>query len=381
MRIPSLTLAALLLASGTACSAPPSGQRAGVRAQLISSEVEAPVALVAPPGDARLFVVEQPGRIRIVRDGRLAKRPFLDLTRMVSYRGERGLLGLAFHPQYARNGVFVVNYTDREGDTRIVRYRVSADPDSADPGSAREIMRIEQPFGNHNGGTVVFGPDSMLWIGMGDGGSGGDPRGYARNPRSLLGKMLRIDIDRGAPYAIPRDNPHADGREALPEIWARGLRNPWKFSFDRRDGTLWIADVGQNQWEEIDAVDPRRGGLDFGWNLREGRHPFGSGTASAQGMTDPVYEYSHDEGCSVTGGFVYRGRAIPALRGHYVFSDYCSGRLESIRLEAGRVVEHVRWDAGALGSVSGFGEDAAGELHVLDHRGRILRLVPAAAAR
>ncbi len=370
--------AASLLAPLSACAAPSPGEaRAGVRAQLVTDRVDAPVALTSPAGDPRLFVVEQSGRIRIVRDGRFMARPFLDLSRTVSTGGERGLLGLAFHPRYARNGVFVVNYTDRDGDTRIVRYRVSPDRDSADVSSARELMRIRQPYSNHNGGTVVFGPDSMLWIGMGDGGAGGDPQGFARNPRSWLGKMLRIDIDRGTPYAIPPDNPYADGRAALPEIWAQGLRNPWKFSFDRVTGLLWIADVGQNRWEEIDAVDARRGGLDFGWNAREGTHAFGVPRPKPAGLTDPVFEYGRGDGCSVTGGVVYRGSAIPALRGLYLYSDYCSGGLRSLRLEQGRVVEHARWDAGDLGRVSGFGEDAAGEVYVLDHGGRILRLEPA----
>jgi len=378
--MPSRILIALawLTVSSPAVAAPLEAvTRRGLRAVLVTDRVDAPVALCAPSGDPRLFVVEQAGRIRIVRDGQVVRRPFLDLSSLVSYGGERGLLGLAFHPRYAQNGVFVVNYTDRDGDTRVVRYRASRDRDSADVTSARELLRIEQPYSNHNGGTVAFGPDSLLWIAMGDGGSGGDPRGFAQNMRSHLGKMLRIDIDRGTPYAIPRDNPYRDGRDGLPEIWARGLRNPWKYSFDPHDGTLWIADVGQNRWEEINAVSSRRGGLDFGWNLREGTHGHGLPRPKPPGVTDPVHEYSHSDGCSVTGGLVYRGRALPALRGHYLFSDYCSGWLESLRLERGRVVERVRWDVGGLGQVSGFGEDAAGEAYVLDHTGRILRLEPA----
>lgn len=375
-RTGAVTVLVSLLTLPTACTAQPieAVTRRGLRAVVVTDRVDSPVALATPAGDPRLFVVEQAGRIRIVRDGQVARRPFLDLSSVVSYGGERGLLGLAFHPRYAQNGVFVVNYTDRDGDTRIVRYRVSRDRDSADVTSARELMRIQQPYANHNGGTVAFGPDTMLWIGMGDGGSGGDPRGFAQNMRSHLGKMLRIDIDRGTPYAIPRDNPYRDGRAGLPEIWARGLRNPWKFAFDARDGTLWIADVGQNRWEEIDAVSSRRAGLDFGWNLREGTHGHGLPRPKPPGAIDPVHEYSHADGCSVTGGLVYRGSALPALRGHYLFSDYCSGWLESLRLERGRVVERVRWDVTGLGQVSGFGEDAAGEVHVLDHTGRILRL-------
>ena len=374
MRVARLLVVLALVMPLPSCAASPAPARKGLRARLVTTRVDAPVVLTSPAGDPRLFVVEQAGRIRILRGDQVAARAFLDLTALVSYQGERGLLGLAFHPRYDRNGLFVVNYTGRDGHTRIVRYRVSPDPDSADVSSAFELLRIEQPFSNHNGGTVAFGPDSMLWIGMGDGGSGGDPRGYAQNPRSLLGKMLRIDIDRGSPYAIPRDNPFADGRAGRPEIWATGLRNPWKFSFDRATGMLWIADVGQNQWEEIDAVDARRAGLDFGWNLREGSHGFGAARARPTGVIDPVFEYGHDEGCSVTGGLVYRGRALPALRGHYLFSDYCSGWLESLRLERGGVAERVRWDVGSLGQVSAFGEDAAGEVYVLDHSGRILKL-------
>lgn len=374
MRLSRLIVVIALLMPLPSCAASSVPARMGLRARLVTTRVDSPVALCSPASDPRLFVVEQPGRIRIVRDGQVGARPFLDLTSLVSYQGERGLLGLAFHPRYSQNGLFVVNYTGRDGHTRIVRYRVSPDRDSADVSSALEILRIEQPFSNHNGGTVAFGPDSMLWIGMGDGGSGGDPRGYARNPRSLLGKMLRIDIDRGSPYAIPPGNPFADGRAGRPEIWATGLRNPWKFAFDRVTGLLWIADVGQNRWEEIDAVDARRAGLDFGWNLREGSHGYGPARAAPPGLVEPVFEYGRDEGCSVTGGLVYRGQALPALRGRYLFSDYCSGWLESLRLERGVVVERIRWDVGDLGRVSAFGEDASGEVYVLDHSGRILRL-------
>lgn len=374
MRLSHLLTAITLLSPLSACAAPSTPTRQGLRTRLVTDRVDAPVALTAPRSDPRLFVVEQAGRIRIVRDGVVAARPFLDLSRQVSYRGERGLLGLAFHPRYAQNGLFVVNYTDRDGDTRIVRYRVSRDRDSADVSSARELLHIRQPYGNHNGGSVAFGPDSMLWIGTGDGGSGGDPQGFAQNPRSLLGKMLRIDIDRGTPYAIPPDNPHRDGREAAPEIWARGLRNPWKYAFDRATGTLWIADVGQNKWEEINAVDSRRGGLDFGWNLREGSHDFGPPRPRPASLTNPVHEYGRGDGCSITGGIVYRGSALPALQGHYLFSDYCTGWLESIKLDRGRVVEHIRWDVESLGQVSSFGEDGAGEPYVLDHTGRILKL-------
>ena len=349
----------------------------GLALESVATGLDHPVHLTAPAGDARLFVVEQPGRIRIIAGGRLLARPFLDLTDRVLDGGERGLLSVAFHPGYARNGFFYVDYTDRHGDTAIERYSVSHDPDRAERISAVRLLSIAQPYANHNGGLLAFAPDGMLWIGMGDGGAGGDPHGNGQNPASLLGKMLRIDVDHGSPYAIPRDNPYAGRRGGRPEIWALGLRNPWRFSFDRETGQVYIADVGQNLWEEIDVAPIAFGGLNYGWNRMEGLHPFHPSVRDTARLTPPAIEYGHGEGCSVTGGLVYRGARIPALRGHYLFSDYCSGWIRSFRYVAGRVIERREWQRLDPGPVASFGEDAAGEAYVVSHDGRIFRIVPA----
>lgn len=372
-------LAGLVLLSCIACARDGDGQPrlGGITLRRITDRVESPVCLTAPAGDPRLFIVEQEGRIRIVRDGRLLAAPFLDLASKVAYGGERGLLSVAFHPDYARNGLLFVNYTDKSGDTQIERYHVSDEPDRADPASAKRILSIDQPYSNHNGGLVMFGPDRMLWIGMGDGGSGGDPGNRAQNPHELLGKMLRIDVDHGDPYAIPPGNPFADGRAGRPEIWAIGLRNPWRFAFD--DGRVYIADVGQNQWEEIDVADVAAAGLDYGWRQREGRHPYKPGTpgVTAARRVEPVLDYPHGEGCSITGGFVYRGRALPQLVGRYVYGDYCSGWIRSFRWQGEAVTEEHTWDVPRVGSLTSFGVDGRGELYVLSGDGDVYRVEPA----
>jgi glucose/arabinose dehydrogenase len=269
-----------------------------------------------------------------------------------------------------------VNYTDRAGDTRVVRFRVTADRNRADLGSAKQILMIRQPYSNHNGGHVLFGPDGMLYIGMGDGGSGGDPHHHAQNLQSLLGKLLRIDVDRGDPYAIPRDNPFASRKGGRPEIWAWGLRNPWRLDFDPVDRLLYIADVGQNRWEEIDVVPAARSGINYGWSIMEGDHCFRDSGCDRQGLTRPVLEYGHGEGCSITGGSVYRGRRVPALVGHYVFSDYCSGWIRSFRYAGGKVTELREWRLAEKIPVSSFGTDAEGELYVLSHDGLVLKVIP-----
>lgn len=355
------------------CARSTRGARGPGAFEPVASGFDHPVWAGSPPGDARLFVVEQPGRIRIVENGRVLPEPFLDLTDRVRDGGERGLLSVAFHPDYAHNGLLFVNYTDKRGDTNVVRFHVSSDPDRADRGSARPILFVEQPYANHNGGLVMFGPDGMLWIGMGDGGSAGDPHGNGQNPHVLLAKMLRIDVNHGDPYAIPRDNPYADGRAGRPEIWAIGLRNPWRFSFDRPSGLLVIADVGQNAWEEVDAVSARAAGLDFGWRLMEGRHCYRPAECDPTGLTQPVLEYGHDQGCSITGGFVYRGRRHPELQGRYFFADYCQGWVRSAIVSAGGARD-VRAFGDVGGQVTSFGEDGAGELLVVVYDGRILRI-------
>lgn len=344
--------------------------------EVVAGGLGSPLYLTAPAADPRLFIVEQAGRIRIVRDGRLLATPFLDIRGRVSSGGERGLFSLAFHPLYASNGFFYVSYTDTNGDSRIERYSVTADPDVADPSSAKLILSVQQPFSNHNGGLVAFGPDGMLYIGFGDGGSGGDPLGHGQNVNTLLGALLRIDVDGGDPYGVPADNPFV-GRPGADEIWAYGLRNPWRFAFDREAGLLYIADVGQNAWEEVNVVPAGDGGVNYGWNVMEGGHCFGGGSCDRAGLTLPALEYDHSAGCSVTGGYVYRGAAIPAIRGHYFYSDFCTGFLRSFKYAGGAVTEEREWDVGSLGSVLSFGVDAAGELYILSGNGNVYRLVEA----
>lgn len=375
---------AVLSIAGGACTAPaperPQGDRfvaaTGLRLVPVADGFDAPLHLTAPAGDPRLFVVEQGGRIKIVREGKVLPRPFLDLADRLRSGGERGLLSLAFHPRYASNGFFFVNYTDRQGHTRVERYRVSSDdPDRADPATARLLLRVEQPYSNHNGGHILFGPDGRLYIGMGDGGSGGDPEDRAQDPRTLLGKLLRVDVDGAAPVTIPRNNPFARRpAEGRPEIWALGLRNPWRMAFDRVTGLLYIADVGQGEWEEVHVEPADRPGVNYGWNLFEGRHPFRPAGRSTRGMVEPAVEYHHRDGCSITGGAVYRGRRIPALVGHYVFSDYCTGWIRSFRMADGRATDLRQWSGVEAGQVTSFGEDAAGELYVLNSAGAVLRL-------
>jgi len=336
------------------------------------------VDLVAPgDGTAGLFVVEQAGRIRILRDGVLLPAPYLDIGALVSSSGERGLLGLAFHPQYATNGRFFVNYT-RAGDgaTVVASYRAGADRDRADDASGRVLLTIAQPYENHNGGALRFGPDGYLYIGTGDGGSGNDPGDRAQDPQELLGKMLRIDVDTAFPYAIPPDNPFASGGGRT-EIFTTGLRNPWRFAFDRATGDLYIGDVGQDEIEEIDFLPRGTGaGSNFGWRVMEGNRCTGSGSTlpcGASAFTAPVLTYDHDQGCSVTGGVVYRGRHVPVLYGRYVYGDFCSGRIWAAARD-----RDGRWQSELLlatdHQIIAFGEDAEGEVYWSDaRRGEIHR--------
>jgi glucose/arabinose dehydrogenase len=328
-------------------------------------------------GDARLFVLEQGGRIRIIQDGILLPAPFLDISDRVGSAGnEQGLLGLAFHPQYPSNGFFFVNYTDLQGDTVIARFQVSADASQADPQSETRFLSIPQPFPNHNGGQVVFGPDGYLYLGLGDGGSAGDPQNNAQSTQNLLGKILRLDVGASAAekaYGIPADNPFGVGGGA-PEIWAYGLRNPWRFSFDRLTGDLFIADVGQNQWEEVNflpAASPP--GANFGWRFFEGSAPYEGSAPDPQTLVFPVAEYSHELGCSITGGYVYRGASTPEWQGIYFFGDYCSGLVFGLmRAADGSWEQRSLFDTGA--SISSFGEDSQGELFLVDLGGTIYRL-------
>jgi glucose/arabinose dehydrogenase len=350
------------------------------RLELVVEGLDSPVHLTAPAGDdERLFVVEQPGRIVVVRDGAVLPAPFLDIEPLTSSGGERGLLGLAFHPEYATNGWFYVNHTDTDGDTRIVRYTASADPDVADPGTAEPILSVDQPFANHNGGQLAFGPDGMLYIGMGDGGDGGDPQNHAQRPETLLGSILRIDVDAGSPYAVPADNPFVDDPVAAPETWAYGLRNPWRFSFDRQTGDLYIADVGQRSVEEV-SFQPASsgGGENYGWRIMEGTECYQPSTGcDTAGLVQPVHEYGHSDGCSITGGHVYRGTLGPTLVGRYFFADYCGTWIRSLRMSGGVAVDVLDHSAdfGEVAEITSFGEDGIGELYVVSHRGRIYRFV------
>ncbi len=347
--------------------------------------LEAPL-FVTDAGDrsGRLFVLEQPGRIRILREGHLLEGPFLDISDRVRAGGEQGLLGLAFHPAFG-SGVdrFYVDYTDRSGDTVVSEFRLTTNRDRAEPASERVLLRIDQPFANHNGGMLAFGPDGTLYIGAGDGGSAGDPLDSGQRLDTLLGKLLRIDPEAGpeGPYRIPVDNPFVARAGARPEIWALGLRNPWRFSFDRATGQLWIADVGQGRYEEVNRAPDRLGrGANYGWARMEGRHCYPSGDGCARpGFTLPVAEYGHDEGCSVTGGYVYRGRAFPALEGVYLFGDFCSGRVWGIA--SGGPDEQAPVLLAETGrAISSFGEDAAGELYLTDLAdGSIWRVVASEA--
>lgn len=351
--------------------------------------LERPVDITAAPGEAasRLYVVEQPGRIRVVMGGRLLPTPFLDLTdRVLSTGNEQGLLGLAFAPDYARTGYLFVYYTDRRGDVQISRFhRDPSQPDRANPTSELSIYRAAHPFSNHNGGCLRFGPDSLLYAGLGDGGSGGDPGNRAQDLAEPLGKLLRLDVRRATlahPYLIPPANPFVGQRGAKAEIWAWGLRNPWRFAFDRQTGDLWIADVGQNQWEEVNYLPagPGMGGRNFGWRRREGRHDFKPAKRSPP-LTEPVFEYGHDDngGFSITGGFVYRGRAVPALAGWYVCADYVSGHWWLLSPPTGgRGVARAVVNALHQTNISTFGEDSQGELYCADLAAGIIYRVGAA---
>ena len=349
-----------------------------LRAQQVAEGLSSPVYLTAPSGDARLFIVEQPGRIRVVKSGALVATPFLDITSRVVTGGERGLLSMVFDPAYATNGRFYVYYTGAQGDIFVDRFTVSSNPDVANTTSDRVITIQHRANSNHNGGLLLFGPDGMLYLGVGDGGGAGDVPNNAQNKDVLLGKILRLNVA-SLPYAIPAGNPFV-GQAGAGEIWAYGLRNPWRFAFDSpTDGTpakLYIADVGQGAREEVDVVDASAAGRNYGWRLMEGTQCYNPSSGCSQtGLTLPVVEYDHGQGCSITGGFVYRGAAIPEVRGHYFYSDYCSGFLRSFRLSGGAAVDQKEWSVGNLGGVTSFGIDGVGELYVLSSNGRVYRLM------
>lgn len=332
----------------------------------------------AGDGSGRLFVVEQPGTIWIVRNGQRLERPFLDIVDQVgSQANEQGLLSIAFSPDYARDGLFFINYTDLDGNTVVARYQVTDDPDRANVNSARTILTIEQPAANHNGGLLKFGPDGYLYVGTGDGGRAGDPWNNAQSRTVLLGKLLRIDVMNvvgDQPYAIPADNPFVGEPNMRPEIWAWGLRNPWRFAFDRETGDLYIADVGQNRYEEVHFQPAdSAGGENYGWNIMEGATCYNADECDQTGLEKPIVVYSHALGCSITGGYVYRGRQFPQLDGIYFYGDYCSGRIWGLRQI------DQQWDnAEVLQTdlrLTSFGEDDVGEIYLTDHNGGVYQLV------
>jgi glucose/arabinose dehydrogenase len=373
-----------------AAVAPAAPSAAAVKLTAVATGLTEPVLVTSPnDGTNRLFIVEKTGVIRVIVGGTLLTRPFLTMTRSVSTGSEQGLLGLAFHPSFKTNRKFYVDYTDVNGNTVIREYRASAtNRNIVQTGSGRTILTVKQPYANHNGGNLAFGPDGYLYIGMGDGGSGGDPGNRAQNVNTLLGKMLRIDINGttgSRQYRIPATNPYV-GRAGLDEIWQIGLRNPWRFSFDKVTGSLWIGDVGQNRYEEVDrAVRTSTGagrGYNWGWHVMEGFHCYlpASG-CSTSGKRLPLLEYSHSTNgrCAITGGYVYRGTAIPSLKGWYVFGDYCSGEVLAVPgTAASKPAPVTLFGTGSGRQISSFGQDAAGRLYVVDLGGTVYRVDPSA---
>jgi glucose/arabinose dehydrogenase len=378
--VTSTTVAATTTSAAPSTTAAPAARAASsaqfraARVRLVEvATLEQPVAMAVRPGDGTLYLVEQVGRVRAVRGGRLDPTPVVDISGQVNAGGERGLLGLAFSPD---GGYLYLHYTDLAGDHQVSELVMGGR--RADPGSERSVLRIDDPFGNHNGGQLAFGPDGRLYLGFGDGGGGGDPQGNGQSLGSLLGKILRIDPRPGGgrPYRVPSDNPFVDRAGARPEIWAYGLRNPWRFSFDPASGDLWIGDVGQNAFEEVDREPAGSGGRNYGWNRREGRHAYAGGERPG-GAVDPVIEYGRAGGaCTVIGGFVYRGQRIRGLRGAYLYGDYCAGLVRAARVRGGKVAEQR--DLGLnVPSLSSFGVDAAGELYALSLGGPVYRISPA----
>jgi hypothetical protein len=352
--------------------------------ETVVTGVSQPVFLTSPEGDDRLFVVEKAGRIRIIENDSLKASPFLNISGLVSGGGEQGLLAMAFHPGYATNGRFFVYYTDTSGNSRVVEYTVSGNPDVADPGSAHLIIKVTQPATNHNGGLVAFDSSDHLLVSLGDGGGSGDPNNNGENPNTLLGSILRIGVegddfpsDSHRNYTIPSDNPFVGSTAGRDEIWAYGLRNPWRFSTDELTGLIYIADVGQNKWEEVSVADADEGGTNYGWNTLEGTHCFEPSTGcSSTGTMLPVVEYGRNQGCSVTGGYVYRGNEVTQFQGHYVYADFCTGVLRSFRYHKTAGVDSVRiWsELGSLGRITSFGVDETDRLYILTIDGKVLRL-------
>jgi glucose/arabinose dehydrogenase len=348
----------------------------GVRLEKVGS-FDQPVYVTQPAGERNdLFVVEQPGRVVVVRNGKVSSKPFLDVSGQVSCCGEQGLLSIAFAPDYRQSGHVYADFTDTAGDTRVVEYtRSSSDPLTVDPATARTVLAVNQPYPNHNGGQLQFGPDGDLYVGLGDGGSEGDPNRLGQDLSTPLAKILRITPSGG----VPKDNPFVGRAGARPETFAYGLRNPWRFSFDSRTGDLWIGDVGQDNWEEVDGITFRdAAGANFGWSAFEGDQPFNSDQHAA-GAVRPVLTYSHANGCSVTGGYVVRDRSLPTLYGRYLYGDFCNGVLRSFTAIPGRPATDDRALGLQVPSLSSFGLDSAGHVYATSLNGPVYRLVASGA--
>ncbi len=355
----------------------------GLRLEVVGRLLDQPLLVLSPPGDDRLFVIEKPGRIKVIEDGVILETPFLDLTDIVNADGaELGLLGLAFHPRYEWNGRFFVHYTDLRSDSRLVEYRATNfDPNRADPGSGRELLFLDQPQSFHQGGMLQFGPEGYLYVSLGDGGGIGDQYGHGQRPDTLFGTIVRIDVDNGDPYAIPPDNPFVGTGEGAPEVWSYGLRNPWRVAIDAETGLMYVADVGQFEWEEISVVSlADDAGANFGWSVVEGFVCYEKEICERDGFVAPIVVYNHRRagGCAVIGGFVYRGVAIPELNGHYFYGDWCGQFVRSFRYADGAATEVSDWtdDIGKVGPITSFGQDAAGELYVTTGNGGVYRIVP-----
>jgi glucose/arabinose dehydrogenase len=382
-RLPAtMALMLAVAACGDDTTGPPDDTDTGVQLVEVASGFSFPVLVTSPLEDlTRLFVVEKGGLIKIIKNGQLLPTPFLDIRSKVSRGSEQGLLGLAFHHDYASNRVFVINYTDASGDTHVASLKTSSNPDVADASSEETFLFVDQPFANHNGGHVTFGPFGYLFIGLGDGGGAGDPGDRAQDLATALGKILRYQVDDNGHVTIPSGNPFVGNPGLVWGIWSAGLRNPWRFSFDRLTSDLYVGDVGQDRYEEIDVVAGTAGfgrAANFGWDIMEGNECFSpSSGCNMTTLLRPLVVYDHDDGCSVTGGHVYRGDDVPAIRGVYFYSDFCSGWIRSFRYGNGVAVDQKEWpDLDPGGSVTSFGEDARGELYVVTSGGRIFKFAP-----
>ena len=373
-------LGLVVTCGGDSAGTPPPAGSVPLRLEQVATGLAYPVYLTAAPGDTgRLFVVEKGGTVRVLKHGALLPTPFIDLSSRVTKGSEQGLLGMAFHPTDGRVVLsFTVAGPERGGRSRVATFTPGANPDVLDPASEQLVLEVDQPYSNHNGGHVAFGPDGYLYFGLGDGGSGGDPQGHGQDRSDLLGSLLRLDIDHGLPYTVPASNPFVGQAGARGELWNWGLRNPWRFSFDRANGNLYIADVGQNEWEEV-SVQPAAspGGENYGWAVMEGEHCYGSAGCNRAGLVMPVIEYGHGDGCSITGGYVYRGQAIPELAGTYFHGDYCEGWIRSFVYQGGAATSAASWPALDTGQqITSFGEDARGEIYVVLAGGTIYRIAP-----